>query len=338
MDSQELRALVRPLALASAPKCGESSGKPVSCPNLKVKREAGIDTLTLAGPPRVRKPSTKASESASPCWSGAKAGVDVGVGWDQFFKPTFFGGGETPGTPIEGMRRIGGGGGGGGGGGANMSPKGSATDDDGRPRKRQRKTPEQLAVLTQSLNYNFLNCAPRGEALIELSVATGLEPRQITSWFSDQRRRHSETKPERSDSITSTGSDENDAQPFAGVTKFEGAGSDADDAQSFAGIQIEGAKFDRREFVGGGRRPLEVFPREWSAGGGVKLQLGQMDAEFQHLITVLARYPEGEEETEPLPTDYSTDSSGYSTEYDVLPDVSDGKSLTGLMPIIITSM
>ena len=81
MDSQELRALVRPLALASAPKCGENSGKPVSCPNLKVKREAGIDTLTLAGPPRVRKPSTKASESASPCWSGAKAGVDVGVGW-----------------------------------------------------------------------------------------------------------------------------------------------------------------------------------------------------------------------------------------------------------------
>ena len=81
MDSQELRALVRPLALASAPKCGENSGKPVSCPNLKVKREAGIDTLTLAGPPRVRKPSTKASESASPCWSGAKAGIDVGVDW-----------------------------------------------------------------------------------------------------------------------------------------------------------------------------------------------------------------------------------------------------------------
>jgi hypothetical protein len=55
--------------------------------------------------------------------------------------------------------------------------------------RRQRKSSEQKTMLNKLLLERFAGFSPRGEELQDLSQMTGLQPRQITSWFSDQRRR-----------------------------------------------------------------------------------------------------------------------------------------------------
>jgi hypothetical protein len=57
------------------------------------------------------------------------------------------------------------------------------------PKKRQRKSREQLTILNKLQMERFVGYSPRTAELVRISQVTGLEPRQVTSWFSDQRRR-----------------------------------------------------------------------------------------------------------------------------------------------------
>jgi hypothetical protein len=57
------------------------------------------------------------------------------------------------------------------------------------PKKRQRKSREQLTILNNKQMERDDGYSPRGEELARISQVTGLMPRQVTSWFSDRRRR-----------------------------------------------------------------------------------------------------------------------------------------------------
>jgi hypothetical protein len=65
----------------------------------------------------------------------------------------------------------------------------TAEQESESPKKRQRKSREQLTILNKLQLERFVGYSPRGEELARISQMTGLQPRQVTSWFSDQRRR-----------------------------------------------------------------------------------------------------------------------------------------------------